>query len=49
MERLQPDLTLIDIELHEYIFAAYALKARFALAQPVVFNLAATGPAVFTD
>ena len=31
VEELDPDLLLIDIELHEYIFAAYAMKRNFVL------------------
>jgi UDP:flavonoid glycosyltransferase YjiC (YdhE family) len=31
IERLNPDLLLIDIELHEYIFAAYEMKRSFVL------------------
>lgn len=31
VEDLDPDLLLIDIELHEYIFAAYGMKRNFAL------------------
>ena len=31
LERESPDLILIDIELHEYIFAAYAQKQKFIL------------------
>ena len=31
VEELDPDLLLIDIELHEYIFTAYAMKRNFVL------------------
>lgn len=31
VEALDPDLLLIDIELHEYIFAAYGMKRNFVL------------------